>query len=55
MKEIILNIKTNKVGSAVKANTGYSVDEWMEMTDKEKDEVINEIVWDNIDVWESEE
>lgn len=55
MKEIILNIKTNKVGSAVKASTGYSVDEWMEMTDEEKAEVTSEIVWDNIDVWESEE
>jgi len=52
MSEVILKIKTNKVGSTVEAGTGYTPDEWESLDDKVRIEIIEEIVWENIEVWE---
>lgn len=52
MREVMLCIKTNKVGSTVKVGTGYSEDEWESLEEKDKRELVQEIVWENIDFWE---
>lgn len=43
------NISVNET-----VDTGYSPEEWEEMSAKEQNQVIEEIVWDLVDVWTEE-
>lgn len=52
MSDVILVIKTNKVGSTVKVDTGYTPDEWELLEEKDKKELVIELVFENIEVWE---
>lgn len=55
MSEVILKIKTNKVGSTVEVGTGYTAEEWDLVDDADKKDIITEIVWESIEVWEEVE
>jgi len=46
MSEVIIKVKTNKIGSEVGAGTGYTPDEWEELADDDKRDIISEIVWE---------
>lgn len=35
-------------------DTGYSPEEWAELSDKEQNQIIEETVWDILDVWTEE-
>jgi hypothetical protein len=35
-------------------DTGYSPEEWAELSDKEQTQIIEETVWDILDVWTEE-
>lgn len=52
MREVMLCVKTIKSDSTVKVGTGYSKDEWEILEERDKRELVQEIVWEIIDVWE---
>lgn len=52
MGEVIIKVKTSMNGSTVKTKTGYTVSEWELLPEYEKNEIVTEIVWGLIDVWE---
>lgn len=49
--EVLIHIKTNKVGSEMVKSTGFSKEEWSELDEDEKQEIINERAWESIDCW----
>ena len=51
MTNVILHISTSKRSSEVDIDLGYSKEEWEKMNEISQEEVINESVWDNINVW----
>ena len=52
MSEVIIKVKTNKVGSTTESGTGYSPDEWEVLADEDKRAITLEIVWELIECWE---
>ena len=51
MKNMVLHISTNKVGSECEVDLGYTEEEWVEMSDKEQHDAINEARWNVMDEW----
>lgn len=50
-KEMVLYVKTNKVGSTCSVPTRLSESEWDELSDEEKAEIENELMWNVLDTW----
>lgn len=56
MSEVVIYVSTNKVGSkSCAGRTGYSREEWDALSDDERIEITNELVWNAIDVVEKDE
>lgn len=55
MSEVNIWVRTNKQGSDVCAGgTGYSREEWESLTESEQNEIISELIWNAIDVYEKD-
>jgi len=48
---VIIKIDTGFVGAVHEEDTGLSIDEWNRLTSKEKDEMMQMAVVDNIEVY----
>ena len=56
MKYVHIYVRTNIVGSeSCCGSTELTRDEWDALTDKEQNEIANEMIWNVIDVWEKDE
>lgn len=53
IKEIIINVSTNKVGSQCSWPTGYSEEEWAELTEDERNKEVEDCVRNMVKCWES--
>lgn len=51
MKQMILNVKTNRQGSTSQVDLGIDEETWNEMTEEEQQEEINMSMWNVLDVW----
>lgn len=55
MSEVKIYVRTNKVGSdSCAGGTGYSREEWDDLTDEERNEITMEIMWNSIEVYEKD-
>ena len=48
MGNVKIIVGTSKVGSEHRVDSGYSIGEWLSLTDDEQSDIINEKVWDVI-------
>lgn len=51
MDSVILKACTNKVGSTSQTEIGLTQEEWRELSEKQQDDVIQEVMWNIIEVW----
>lgn len=53
MSEVLIYVRTNKQGSeSCAGGTGYNREEWDSLTEEERVEITNELIWNVIDVYE---
>jgi hypothetical protein len=55
MNEVLIYVRTNKQGSECCAGgTGHTREEWDALSDEERAEITNELVWNVIDAYEKD-
>ncbi len=55
MSEVLIYVRTNKHGSdSCAGGTGCTREEWDALSDKERDEIINELIWNVVEVYEED-
>jgi hypothetical protein len=55
MSNVMIIVDTGFVGGDHEADSGCTLEEWGALTDKEKDGVMNEVLWDFVSVYAKSE